>query len=170
MLARLADSHLVVLYVNDPLLATAAATRHGGRALLASADADLQQFVRAALRRATPPVATTLLTIAGKPPRGNRGSGGAARLRSDRDGLPRCRPRLAVPVRIDDGRRRENDDGARRRDPAGAAKRPATQGGSDQPETGVVGGVAMPGASAPPRADAARPRLGEAQGWSRVER
>jgi nucleotide-binding universal stress UspA family protein len=69
MLARLANSHLVVLYVNDPLLATVAATRRGGRALMASADADLQQFVRGALRSATPPVATTLLTIAGKPPR-----------------------------------------------------------------------------------------------------
>ena len=36
---------------------------------MASADADLQQFVRGALRSATPPVATTLLTIAGRPPR-----------------------------------------------------------------------------------------------------
>lgn len=69
MLARLADSHLVVLYVNDPLLATAAATRHGTSALMASAESDLQRFVRGALRHVTPPISTTLLTIAGTPPR-----------------------------------------------------------------------------------------------------
>jgi nucleotide-binding universal stress UspA family protein len=68
MLTRLSGSHLVVLYVNDPLLATAAATRHGARALLASAESDLERFVRGALRGVTPPIATTLLTIAGRPP------------------------------------------------------------------------------------------------------
>lgn len=67
MLARLTDGHLLVLYVNDPLLATVAAIRRGAGALMVSDENALQQFVRGALRGATPTVATTLLTSAGKP-------------------------------------------------------------------------------------------------------
>src|SRR4051794_6857710 len=68
MLARLSDGHLVVVFVNDPLLATAAAIRHGAGAVTMSDENALQQFVRSALRGVTPSVATTLLTVAGKPP------------------------------------------------------------------------------------------------------
>jgi nucleotide-binding universal stress UspA family protein len=67
MLARLSDAHLVVLYVTDPLLATAAGSRPDVRAMLASTDDDLRRFVSSAMSRSTPSVATTVLTIAGKP-------------------------------------------------------------------------------------------------------
>lgn len=67
MLSRLSDAHLYVMYVEDPLLATAAASRHGARAILASTDNDLHKFVAGALGGATPAPETTLLTIAGKP-------------------------------------------------------------------------------------------------------
>ncbi len=69
MLARLSDAHLMVLYVNDPLLATAAATRPDAEAILATTEKDLRRFVTEAMRNTTPAVHTTLLTIAGKPAR-----------------------------------------------------------------------------------------------------
>jgi len=69
MLARLSDAHLVVLYVDDPLLAVAAASRPNARMLVESRQEDLRRFVARALRSATPPVQTTLLTLAGKPAR-----------------------------------------------------------------------------------------------------
>jgi nucleotide-binding universal stress UspA family protein len=67
MLARLSDAHLVVLFVDDPLLATAAATRRGAAALLASTEDELRHFVSGALRNTTPRASTTLLTRVGKP-------------------------------------------------------------------------------------------------------
>jgi len=67
MLARLSDAHLLVLFVDDPLLATAAATRRGGAALRASTEHELRHFVEGALRNATPRVSTTLLTTVGQP-------------------------------------------------------------------------------------------------------
>ena len=67
MLARLPDAHLIVLYVNDPLLATAASTRPDAEAIMVATENDLRRFVAGALRHATPSVSTTLLTIAGKP-------------------------------------------------------------------------------------------------------
>jgi nucleotide-binding universal stress UspA family protein len=67
MLARLSDAHLLVLYVTDPLLATVAGSRPDVRAMLASTEDDLRRFISSVMRRSTPPVATTLLTIAGKP-------------------------------------------------------------------------------------------------------
>jgi nucleotide-binding universal stress UspA family protein len=67
MLARVSDAHLVVLFVDDPLLATAAATRRGAAALLASTEDELRHFVSGALRNTTPRVSATLLTKAGKP-------------------------------------------------------------------------------------------------------
>ena len=67
MLARLSDAHLVVLFVDDPLLATAAATRRGAAALLASTQDELRHFVEGALRNTTPRVSMTVLTKVGKP-------------------------------------------------------------------------------------------------------
>ena len=67
MLARLSDAHLLVLYVNDPLLATAATTRPDAEAILASTENDLCRFVSTAVSKPTPPIAATLLTVAGKP-------------------------------------------------------------------------------------------------------
>jgi nucleotide-binding universal stress UspA family protein len=67
MLARLSDAHLFVLYVDDPLLAVAAATRPDARALVKSREVDLRRFVANTVGRTTPPVQTTLLTVAGKP-------------------------------------------------------------------------------------------------------
>jgi nucleotide-binding universal stress UspA family protein len=67
MLARLSDAHLLVLYVEDPLLAAAMATRSTARALIVAAEKELRRFVASTLRHATPAPATTLLTRVGKP-------------------------------------------------------------------------------------------------------
>jgi nucleotide-binding universal stress UspA family protein len=67
MLARLSDAHLLVLYVDDPLLAIAMATRRAAQTMAASTDAELRRFVTGALRGATPAPALTLITRAGKP-------------------------------------------------------------------------------------------------------
>ena len=117
MLARLSDAHLIVLYVNDPLLATAAATRPDAEAILVSTENDLRRFVTAVIVHGMPRIATTLLTIAGKPSReiviaadrhdcdlivmGYRGVGRATRLLfgSTTEGVVRTSrvPVLAVP-------------------------------------------------------------------------
>jgi nucleotide-binding universal stress UspA family protein len=117
MLARLSDAHLLVLYVNDPLIATAAATRPDAAAILASAENDLRRFVTAVISKGTPRIPTTLLTIAGKPSQeivraaqrhgcdlivmGYRGIGRASRLLfgSTTDGVVRmaAAPVLAIP-------------------------------------------------------------------------
>jgi len=96
MLARLADAHLLVLYVEDPLLVAAMATRTSAAVLALAGKDELRSFVTRALRGATPAVATTLMTKAGKPAQeivkaaghlgsdliviGYRGAGRAARL------------------------------------------------------------------------------------------
>lgn len=67
MLARLSDAHLLVLFVTDPLVVTAAASRPDVRAMLASTDGDLRRFVSSVTSHSTPTIATTMLTIAGKP-------------------------------------------------------------------------------------------------------
>ena len=67
MLARLSDAHLVVLFVDDPLLATAAAARRGAAALVASTEGDLRHFISSTLRNTTPRASTTVLTSVGKP-------------------------------------------------------------------------------------------------------
>jgi nucleotide-binding universal stress UspA family protein len=67
MLARLSDAHLLVLYVDDPLLALARATQRTAAELIASGDNELRRFVTGALRGATPAPALTLITRAGKP-------------------------------------------------------------------------------------------------------
>lgn len=117
MLSRLSDAHLYVMYVEDPLLAVAAATRSDARAVLVSTDNDLHRFVTGALRGTTPAPETTLLTIAGKPAReivraaqrhgcdlivmGYRGAGRASRLLfgSTTEGVVRLSgvPVVAVP-------------------------------------------------------------------------
>jgi nucleotide-binding universal stress UspA family protein len=67
MLARLSDAYLVVLFVDDPLLATTAATRRGAATVLASTEDELRHFVSGTLRNTTPRVSMTLLTRVGKP-------------------------------------------------------------------------------------------------------
>ena len=68
MLAHQSGGRLFVIYVNDPLLATAAATRHNAEAVLTSTENELRRFVTTIVRTRKPPVAATLLTVAGKPP------------------------------------------------------------------------------------------------------
>jgi nucleotide-binding universal stress UspA family protein len=117
MLARLSDAHLLVLFVNDPLLATVAATRPDAEAILASMENDFRRFVSAAVSKPTPAVAATLLTVAGKPAQeilkaaerhdcdlivmGYRGAGRASRMLfgSTTEGVVRTSsiPVLAVP-------------------------------------------------------------------------
>lgn len=67
MLARMADGHLIVLYVDDPLLATAAARRRGARAMIAGTEHDLHRFVETTLGRVTARPSMTVLTVPGKP-------------------------------------------------------------------------------------------------------
>jgi nucleotide-binding universal stress UspA family protein len=117
LLARLADAHLVVLYVEDPLLAAAMATRPAARALVASGEAELHRFVLGAVRGATPQPTLTVLTRIGNPAReivkaaaqhscdlivmGYRGAGRASRLLfgSTTEGVMRTTsvPVVAVP-------------------------------------------------------------------------
>lgn len=117
MLARLSDARLVVLYVDDPLLAIAMETQPGARALIASAEAELNRFVTGALRGTTPEPAFTVITLAGNPAReivkaaqryecdlivmGYRGAGRASRLLfgSTTEGVVRTTPIpvLAIP-------------------------------------------------------------------------
>ena len=117
MLARLADAHVLVLYVDDPLLAAASATRRSAAVLVRAAEAELRRFVTSALRGSTPMAATTLLTRAGTPAReivklaeqrgcdlivmGYRGAGRASRLLfgSTTDGVVRATtvPVVAIP-------------------------------------------------------------------------
>ena len=68
-LARMTDGRLLVLYVDDPLLAAVAATRANARAILTADETDLKRFVSRTLGNSTPPVETTLLTLTGNPAR-----------------------------------------------------------------------------------------------------
>jgi len=117
LLARLADAQLVVLYVEDPLLAAAMATRPAARAVVASGEAELHRFVLGAVRGATPRPTLTVLTRSGRPAReiakaaaqhgcdlivmGYRGAGRASRLLfgSTTEGVMRVStvPVVAVP-------------------------------------------------------------------------
>lgn len=69
MLARLSDAHLIVLYVDDPLLAAVMAARATAPTMLAATKTELQRFVDGALRGAPPAPAYTVLTQAGAPAR-----------------------------------------------------------------------------------------------------
>lgn len=69
MLARLSDAHLIVLYVDDPLLAAVMAARTTAPTMIAATEAELQHFVTGALRAATPAPAHTVMTRAGTPAR-----------------------------------------------------------------------------------------------------
>ena len=117
MLARLSDAHLLVMYITDPLVATAAASRPDVRAMLASTEDDLRRFIASAMRGATPAPAIAVLTIAGQPApeivkaaerhhcdvivMGYRGAGRTSRLLfgSTTEGVMRrsCIPVVAVP-------------------------------------------------------------------------
>ena len=130
MLARLSDAHLMVLYVDDPLLAIAMATRSTAGALIAAAEAELRRFVEGALRGAIPIPVTTLLTRAGTPAKeivraaerddcdliviGYRGAGRASRFffGSTTEGVIRSTrvPVVAIPP----ARRRARLGGAKR--------------------------------------------------------
>jgi nucleotide-binding universal stress UspA family protein len=66
--ARLSGCSLVVLYVDDPLLAVAAATRHDARTLVRASERDLRRFVTRAIGMATRGMPVTLVTKAGKAP------------------------------------------------------------------------------------------------------
>jgi nucleotide-binding universal stress UspA family protein len=114
-LARRSSCHLVVVYVNDPLLAIAAATRSDARALVHASEHDLRKFVISVT--ASRPMNVTLVTTAGKPAReivnvaerhgcdliimGYRGVGGASKLLfgSTTEGVVRATsvPVLAIP-------------------------------------------------------------------------
>jgi len=69
MLARLSDAHLMVLYVDDPLLAAVVAARTTAPTLIAATETELQRFVTDALRGSTPAPAFTVTTRAGAPAR-----------------------------------------------------------------------------------------------------
>src|SRR5512132_1871575 len=69
LLARLSDAHLVVLYVEDPLLAAAMPTRPAARALVTSAEAELRRFVVNAFRGTTPQPSYSVLIQVGNPAR-----------------------------------------------------------------------------------------------------
>ncbi len=66
-LARRSSCHLVVVYVNDPLLAIAAATKTDARALIHASEHDLRRFVISTT--AARPINATLVTTVGKPAR-----------------------------------------------------------------------------------------------------
>ena len=129
-LARQSGCHLVVVYVDDPLLAIAASTKSGARALVHASERDLRRFVVGVT--APWPIKVTLVTTAGKPAEeivrvaerhgcdlivmGYRGVGGASKLLfgSTTEGVVRATaiPVLAIPParrRI----RRPDSDGSR---------------------------------------------------------
>ena len=67
MLARLSDADLLVLYVDDPLLAAVMATRRTASTMIAAAETELQRFVAGAFRDTTSAPAYTVMTRAGSP-------------------------------------------------------------------------------------------------------
>jgi nucleotide-binding universal stress UspA family protein len=69
MLARLSDAHLIVLYVEDPLLAAVMAARTTASTMIAATETELQRFVTGALRGATPAPTYAVMTQAGTPAR-----------------------------------------------------------------------------------------------------
>ena len=114
-LARRSSCHLVVVYVNDPLLAIAAPTKSNARAVIRARQHDLRRFVISVT--AARPINVTLVTTAGKPAReivnvaerhgcdlivmGYRGVGAASKLffGSTTEGVVRTTsvPVLAIP-------------------------------------------------------------------------
>jgi len=69
MLARLSDAHLMVLYVDDPLLAAVMAARTTTPTMIAATETELRRFVTNTFRGATPAPACTVMTQAGTPAR-----------------------------------------------------------------------------------------------------
>jgi nucleotide-binding universal stress UspA family protein len=95
--ARMSGARMIVLFVNDPLLAAAAAATYDARAVAHSTDVELKRFVRKALAGRRVPAGSVRLSVAvGKPAQeiataaeqlradlvvmGTRGLSGAARL------------------------------------------------------------------------------------------
>jgi nucleotide-binding universal stress UspA family protein len=62
-LARVKGATLTVVYAVDPLLSTAAATAYNSRAIASSARAELQRFLRSALRKQRPPGVRIIVEI-----------------------------------------------------------------------------------------------------------
>lgn len=132
-LARRSGCPLVVLYVDDPLLAVAAATKYDARAVIRGDERDLRQFVTGTLG-ATNEMPVTLITVAGKPPKeivkaaerhgcdlivmGYRGIGKASRFffGSTTEGVVRTTsvPVLAIPPAGRRVTRRPSQSGAAR--------------------------------------------------------
>jgi nucleotide-binding universal stress UspA family protein len=131
MLARLSEAHLIVLYVDDPLLAAVMAARATAPTTIAATETELQRFVTSTFRGATPAPACTVMTRSGAPAReivkiaerhgcdliviGYRGVGRTSRLLfgSTTEGVMRT---TAVPVvAIPPVRRRARLPGANRR-------------------------------------------------------
>jgi nucleotide-binding universal stress UspA family protein len=67
MLARLSDAHLIVLYVDDPLLAAVMEARATAPTMIAATETEMQRFATGAFRGATPAPAYTVMTRAGTP-------------------------------------------------------------------------------------------------------
>jgi nucleotide-binding universal stress UspA family protein len=97
VVARMAGARMIVLFVNDPLLAAAAAATYDAQAVAHSTDVELKRFVRKALAGRRVPAASVRMSVAvGKPAQeiataaeqlradlvvmGTRGLSGAARL------------------------------------------------------------------------------------------
>jgi nucleotide-binding universal stress UspA family protein len=68
-LARRSGCSLIVMYVDDPLLALAAATRRDAQTLIRASERDLRRFVTRALDTAPRAMPVTLVTTAGNVPR-----------------------------------------------------------------------------------------------------
>jgi nucleotide-binding universal stress UspA family protein len=116
-LADLSGAQLFVLYVDDPLLATVAASRPDAKSILTSNQRALRRFIEAAVPAAAPRSRVTMLSVAGSPAReivrtaeahscdlivmGHRGAGRTSRLLfgSTTEGVVRTAdvPVLVVP-------------------------------------------------------------------------
>lgn len=68
-LAQRSDCRLVIMYVDDPLLAVAAVNRSDARAQIRASERDLRRFCTRAIGTTTLSMQVTLITKAGKVPR-----------------------------------------------------------------------------------------------------
>ena len=119
LLASRSDGRLVVIFVEDPLLAAAAAVKYDEKTLFDKARKELRRLAE----RAIGPYGT--VGELGDPrrrsratPRGNRIDGPTPRLRRDRDGRARPNRREQADVRLDDASNSRAVVTARARHPA----------------------------------------------------
>lgn len=132
-LAQQSDCRLVVLFVEDPLLAVVAARRRDAETVIRAGERDLRSFVMKSVGEAAEGMPITLVTSAGKPPAeivkaarrhgcdlivmGYRGIGRASRFffGSTTEGVVRTArvPVLAIPPRV--ARAKEPSKGPRGR-------------------------------------------------------